>query len=364
MAVPLPSTKELILSTAWPDQAFTVAHTEKGEPKIPDDLAALKAIVQGSLSSFQSKLANDRPSNIVEAERTISLGDGIESRIIVCHSQIPSKPSPLIVLYHGGGYCIAFPEAEVKFARQLAITYSATVVCPSVRLAPEHPFPASINDGWAVLKYLAKEATSPHNSSNPILPAETDPTAGFIVGGTSSGANLASVLAHLARDNALSPPLTGQFLCAGGYIDQNRVPEKYKPLYLSYDQNANAPLLTRDFLLMFRAALKPDPDSALWAPFDQHHSADAPGEVKEGHMGLPPAHFQICGMDLSRDDGLIYEKVLREECGVPTRVDLYAGYPHCWWNVYPDIERSKRREEDAVAAFGWLLSFGGGKKSV
>ena len=40
-------------------------------------------------------------------------------------------------------------------------------------------------------------------------------------------------------------------------------------------------------------------------------------------------------MDLFRDDGLIYERVLREECGLETRLDLYSGFQHCWWYLYP-----------------------------
>jgi hypothetical protein len=45
-----------------------------------------------------------------------------------------------------------------------------------------------------------------------------------------------------------------------------------------------------------------------------------------GHKNLPPTYFQICGMDPLRDDSFIYERTLREECAVKTRMDLYPGY--------------------------------------
>jgi acetyl esterase/lipase len=75
---------------------------------------------------------------------------------------------------------------------------------------------------------------------------------------------------------------------------------------------------------------------------------------------MPRVYFQVCGLDVNRDDSLIYERVLREECGIPTRVDLYAGFPHCWWDMYPDLEASKKRMEDMIKGVGWLL----GKETV
>lgn len=96
---------------------------------------------------------------------------------------------------------------------------------------------------------------------------------------------------------------------------------------------------------MFSDAFKGDPTSELWASFN-HPS---------GHRGLPKAYFQVCGLDIFRDDGLIYEKVLREEAGVETRMDVYKGLPHCWWSLFPEMEVSRRRVEDSVRAVGWLL---------
>jgi acetyl esterase/lipase len=80
---------------------------------------------------------------------------------------------------------------------------------------------------------------------------------------------------------------------------------------------------------------------------------------------LPKAYFQVCGLDIFRDDGLIYERVLTEEAGVERRMDLYKGLPHSWWSIFPEMEASKRRVEDSVTAVGWLLGSeeGGGAKA-
>ncbi|KAJ3052415.1 hypothetical protein HK097_006311 [Rhizophlyctis rosea] len=356
MPATLPTTKHEILATGTMAEEFADAWNTYPQPPIPNDINILKKIVQGGLPMMQAKYASTRPATITETEHNITLSNNYTSRVIVCHLTTPEdKPSPLIVLFHGGGHCIAFPEIELDVARALAAAHNATVVLPTVRLAPEDPFPATVKDGWAVVQYLAAEFTTPHDPSNPLFPPQTDLSKGFIVGGTSSGSNLAGAVAPLARDNNLTPPLTGQYLCCGGYIDFTRVPEKYTHLYLSFEQNKTSPILSRDFLLMFRGALKPNPDSPLWAPMLQHHPNDAPGEVKEGLKALPPAYFQACGMDLTRDDSLIYEKVLREECGIATRLDLYSGYPHCWWSNFPELEMSKKRLQDTVDGLGWLL---------
>ena len=60
-------------------------------------------------------------------------------------------------------------------------------------------------------------------------------------------------------------------------------------------------------------------------------------------------------MDMFRDDGLIYERVLREEAGVETRIDVYRGLPHSWWSMFPGLEVSRRKEYDSVRGVGWLL---------
>jgi hypothetical protein len=60
-------------------------------------------------------------------------------------------------------------------------------------------------------------------------------------------------------------------------------------------------------------------------------------------------------MDLLRDDGLIYERVLREECGVKTKLDLYPGLPHVFWGSWPTAEFSKKHQEDSINGLKWLL---------
>lgn len=68
----------------------------------------------------------------------------------------PTKPpqngSPLVVLFHGGGFCIGAPEGEEQTARNLVQAYGVVAVSASYRLAPEFKFPYAAKDGWAALK--------------------------------------------------------------------------------------------------------------------------------------------------------------------------------------------------------------------
>ena len=358
MATALPTTTEEILETGNIDPDFAQAWEEMPFPAGKEyTIEVLKELSAAGLPSVQKRLAGSRPANISESEHHLTTRDGWKSRTIVCYPKHPtSTASPLTVLLFGGGHTVGNPESELGLARLLATAHNVVVVLPSYRLAPEHPFPYSANDSWDCLKVLAREAANPSASS--ILPSFTDASSGFILGGTSAGCSLTSVLAHLARDNSLSPPLTGQFLCAGSYISPYHVPPKYQPFYLSREQNKDAPILDADLHKLFRTAHNPDYSSPLACSFDQHNPKDKPGEVREGHMGLPPAYFQVCGLDMGRDDCLIYERVLREECGIETRLDLYRGMPHCWWAMFPRLKMTERRTRETVEGIGWLLDVG------
>lgn len=145
----------------------------------------------------------------------------------------PAGGSPLIVLFHGGGFCIGSPEGEEQTSRNLAQAFGATCLSCSYRLAPEFKFPYAPKDCWDALKWAAANAKS----------LGADPSVAFIIGGTSAGGNLTAVLSHLARDNNLSPPLTGQYLAIPATVPYERVPEKYKDRILSYEQNKEVPVL-------------------------------------------------------------------------------------------------------------------------
>jgi acetyl esterase/lipase len=123
------------------------------------------------------------------------------------------------------------------------------------------------------------------------------------------------------------------------------VPEKYKELYLSYEQNKNAPVLPQAAIDMFMKACQADERDPLWAPFIH----------PKGHADLPPAYFQVCGWDPLRDDALIYERVLREEYDIKTKLDVYPGLPHDFETFFPMLKSADKFCGDKIKGMGWLL---------
>lgn len=174
-----------------------------------------------------------------------------------------------------------------------------------------------------------------------------NPARGFVIGGGSAGGNITAVLSHLARDEHLYPPLTGQYLCVPALLPSSVVPDEYKPEYLSREHNVIDPVLnmkSEDLSAALQTIYQPDEASPLYVPFNH-----------QNHKGLPRAYFQLCGLDPLRDEGLIYERVLREECGIETKLDVYPGYGHMFWTNFPNMDVSKKFISDTLQGMKWLL---------
>lgn len=307
----------------------------KPAPAAVIDIPSMRQYVNSHFST-NVKALGPLPFGLKASSRTIPARDSFNLRLLIFQPSTPPAPgSPLIVLFHGGAACIGTPEMETENCRILAKSLDAVVISAQYRLAPEYPFPYGTLDAWDVLKWAAANAES----------LGATPSVGFIVGGTSAGARIAASLALLAREEGLSPPLTGQYLCVGAYTPANNPPGKYQHLLLSLEQNANALFSNKAARDIFLSAYKPDDNSPLYAALTH----------PKGHKGLPPAYFQACGADPSRDDSLVYEMVLREEAGVKTKIDIYPGLPHCWWDFFTDLKATKRKNEDTVKGVGWLL---------
>lgn len=275
------------------------------------------------------------PPGIEEFDTKFTTGDGHVNPVrIFKPSSIDGSSAPLVVLIHGGGYCLGDYTIETDHARAIVEAYGVVALSIGYRLAPEHPFPTPIKDAWDGLKWASINAQS----------FGANPAVGFIVGGTSAGGSMSAVLAHLARDEKLSPPLTGQFLCIASGCPARLMPEKYRAWMLSNKQNAEAPGFNNDTLRMLAEGYKPVSPSPLFAAL-----------LNPNGLGdLPRAYFQFCGMDPLRDEGMIYEMALREEGGIKTKFDMYPGLPHGFWATW-ESEKAKKRLEDAVKGFGWLL---------
>lgn len=251
--------------------------------------------------------------------------------------------SPLIVLYHGGGFISGSPVTMSSMARALVKAFDAVVVAPAYRLAPEYPFPTGINDGVDTFRWVAANATTRLGA---------DPSQGFIVGGLSVGGHIAIVNAHIARDLGIKPSITGTWLsCASARVkedDFGKLSKAHRDRYLSRTQDTcvNSKVVTPEFSQLAIDCIKPDPSSRLFAPLIW--------KGRSGHENLPRTYSQVCGCDTARDELLIYNDLLRID-GVETRLDVYPGLPHCFWQPFKDLPQSEQWELDTLNGFAWLL---------
>ena len=215
-----------------------------------------------------------------------------------------SAPPPIVLFFHGGGWVVGDLDTYDNTAREHAVGTGALVVSVDYRLAPEHPFPAAVDDVWAVTRWVAEHGGE----------LDADPTR-LAVAGDSAGGNLAAVVAQLARDAGLA--LRMQLLWYPATMWDTTLP--------SFTENADAPILALDAV------------SELSNWYAGHVSMkDAPSTLiparNENLRDLAPAYIAVAGHDPLRDDGVQYGELLRA-AGVPveshnaqTLVHGYLGY--------------------------------------
>lgn len=273
------------------------------------------------------------PASVLETQQNISLPDGATSEILLFQPKSASSPAPLIVLIHGGGFCVGSPSQLTTYGRALCSTYGAVVASIGYRLAPAFKSPTQADDVWEGTKYLVDRAQQ----------FGADPSKGFIVGGISAGGNLTAVTLTRSLKTPLKYKITGVWLSVPFLLDPSVVPQEYKDLFISREQNRDAPIMGLDGVDAFNNAWSPDWKDEKTTPF-----------AAKDPIKFPRTYFQVCGLDPLRDDGLIYEKYLRKN-GSNTRIHVYKGLPHASWAFLPTLKSSEVIIKDTMRGFGWLL---------
>jgi acetyl esterase/lipase len=276
------------------------------------------------------------PSQVTETLHSVPTRDGSSIRVRVYQPTAapPEGGSPLIMMFHEGGWSMGDLTDEDLNCRMFTRDLGAVCVNVEYRLAPEFKFPIGVNDCWDALLWAISHSTE----------LGVTPQRGLIVGGASAGGNIAAVLALRSRDEKLDPPVTGQYLCVPALLPDRNVPPRLEHLYKSRTQSRSDPVLKELPPGLIEQIYAPEPHSPLWDPFN--HSS--------GHVGAPKAFFQVGGIDPLRDEAVMYDRVLRE-AGVLTRFELYAGWGHMFWTNYPECEESGKFVEDTLKGVKWLL---------
>jgi len=218
---------------------------------------------------------------------------------------------PVIVYFHGGGFVIGNLESHDGTCRRLSHGIGCTVVSVDYRLAPEHVYPAAVDDSFAATEWVAEHAD--------VLKIDK---ARIAVAGDSAGGNLAAVVAIVARDRG-GPAICHQLLTYP-VTDMAFKSE-------SYTSNGTGYFLTKDMMAWFGLQYVPtghDIEDPLLSPL--YH---------KNLSGLPPATVITAEYDPLRDEGESYAQKLRD-AGVPTKLVRYDGVFHGFFSMNGAVDQA------------------------
>lgn len=268
--------------------------------------------------AMQSMLPHHEVAETEDAD-----ADGVPVRIY----RASEEQAPCIVFFHGGGWVIGDLDTHDSICRQLANETGYTVVAVHYRLAPEHPFPAAIDDCYAALRWVQNNADKLNIKGDRIA-----------VAGDSAGGNLAATVSIRARDEGthgisfqlLIYPVTDFSFETG-----------------SYSENADGYLLTMEGMRWF------------WNHYIGHdeslgnHPLASPLQADD-LSNLPPALIITAEFDPLRDEGEAYGERLKE-AGVKTEVQRYDGLIHGFFGQTDLTQGAKDAMSSAALALREVL---------
>ena len=228
---------------------------------------------------------------------------------------------PALIYFHGGGYVIGNLDSHDRLCRALANASGCAVIAVDYRLAPEHKYPAAVDDSYAATRYIAEHAVEFNIDSNRIA-----------VGGDSAGGSLATVVCLLSRDRG-GPHLKYQLLIYPWVSFSDQSP--------SMQQYAKDHFLTRDGLDWFAANYLPSRESGLEPSASPLNATD--------FRGLPPALIITAECDPLRDQGEAYAHKL-QSAGVRAELKRYEGMIHPFVSLAGVIDAGKSAISDAGSA--------------
>ncbi|HET6501506.1 MAG TPA: alpha/beta hydrolase [Amycolatopsis sp.] len=242
-----------------------------------------------------------------------------------------SGPLPGLLYLHGGGFVMGDLSTVDFRARMLADRAGVVVIAVDFRLAPEHPYPAPLEDTYAVLEWAAAKGEE----------YGIDPERLGVLG-ESTGGNLAAALALMTRDRQ-GPRLIAQFLDAPTVDDRLDTPSMTTMPDTPMWQSVNSPLSWRYYL---RGTAEP---GSAEVPA---YAAPARAEVKD-LSGLPPAFVTAYQIDPTRDEVLDFARRL-VQAGVPTEIHHYGEAFHLA-HIIPGTAIGARMITDRVEAIRRML---------
>ena len=219
-----------------------------------------------------------------------------------------ASESRVVLYFHGGGYIIGSPRTHRPMLAELSQTSGARVLALDYRLAPEHPFPAPVEDAVASYRWLLNEGYDP---------------ARIAVGGDSAGGGL--TLAMMVQARYVGLPMPGAAVCISPWVDMECLGD-------SMETRAEAdPMVMKEGLLLSGKTYLggSDPRAPLAAPL----YADL--------RGLPPILIQVGDAEVLLDDSTRLAGLARE-AGVEIQMDVWDDMVHVWHLFAPILPEGKQ----------------------
>ncbi|UPV74311.1 alpha/beta hydrolase fold domain-containing protein [Halorussus limi] len=269
------------------------------------------------------------PEEIAAVDERKVRADARDVRVRI-YDPAPGEQRPAVVYFHGGGWVAGNLDTHDGVARSLANEADCVVVSVDYRKAPEHPFPAAVEDAYLATKWVADNAD------------EIGAGGGLAVAGESAGGTLATVVSQMAVEKqAGTPDIDHQVLFYPVTDHSFDTP--------SYEENADGFFLTARAMVWFwNHYLRDDIDGA--------NLRASPLRAPERTLSeLPPATVFTCGYDPLRDDGFAYADAL-DDAGVPVEHTNYDDMIHDFANMrrlsdpFPNVDAAEDVRERAGEA--------------
>ena len=240
-------------------------------------------------------------------------------------------PFPVLVFFHGGGFVICNLDTHDSICRSLANGASCIVVSVDYRLAPEHKFPAAVDDAYAATQWVELNADRINGDPDRIA-----------VGGDSAGGNLSAVVSLMARDKG-GPSLIYQLLLYP-VTDLSSFDTD------SHRQHGEGYILTKDGMEYYR-------DHYVEHEEELQNPYVSPLLARE-LTGLPPALVITAQFDVLTDEAEAYANRLKE-AGVQVKYICFDGMIHAFFSLPAVIDRAKDAIDEATAALRSAFEKGG-----
>lgn len=263
--------------------------------------------------------------DVVVVHDTEELSLPLSGRDIAARLYRPSSAAqlPLIVHFHGGGFVLGDLDSHDNLCRRLCRDAGALVLSVDYRLAPEHPFPAAIDDAFDAVLWAQDNISALGGDAERMM-----------LSGDSAGANLAAVTAIRMRDQGKAPVL-GQILMYPVTDTAMDTP--------SYEKLADGYRLSKSLMAWYFELYLP-------GPADRHHAHAAPLSA-DNLSNLPPALIITAGFDPLCDEGAAYAKRLKND-GTTVTHRHYPAMIHAFCNMFGVLDEGGQAMDEVSA---WVV---------